>query len=259
MKIAIGSDIHLEFGMSADERVRVLENVEADVLLLAGDIDIGRHFKRREESTISFFEQCLSNFAHVIYVMGNHEHYHHTFNETESVIREALPEGVKFLQNQKVEIDGISFLGTSLWTDCNKGDYFCTSKLQQAMSDYKVIKYKDADGNYRKLRPSDTILEHRLALRFLKENITEGCVVVTHHLPTFKSVNPIYANQTAMNGGYASDLSEMMLALKPKIWVHGHTHDECEYIVGDTTVHCNPRGYFGEQPTSEFQLKVFEI
>ena len=33
---------------------------------------------------------------------------------------------------------------------------------------------------------------------------------------------------------------------QPALWVHGHTHDSCDYRVGNTRVICNPRGYENE-------------
>jgi hypothetical protein len=50
-----------------------------------------------------------------------------------------------------------------------------------------------------------------------------------------------------MNGGYASNLSEFILDHpRIKAWTHGHMHQQFDYMVGDTRVVCNPRGYPGE-------------
>ena len=84
MKIAICSDIHLEFG---DINLQNTEN--ADVLILGGDIcvaaDIGKpdphNFLEGAKSNriTDFFKRCSFQFPHVIYIMGNHEHYHGDF------------------------------------------------------------------------------------------------------------------------------------------------------------------------------------
>ena len=185
MKIALGSDIHLEFGMPKTERDRVFNDVGADVLVLAGDITTANDAKKKEPHVVAFFQQCLDNVEHVIYIMGNHEHYKGTFHKTPDRIREMLPEGVIFLDNEKVEINGIPFLGGTLWTSCNDADYFTMEKVRTGLRDYQAIKFMEPGGNYRKIRPHDTIAEHRRCVDFLKENITEGCVVITHHLPSF--------------------------------------------------------------------------
>ena len=47
-----------------------------------------------------------------------------------------------------------------------------------------------------------------------------------------------------MNGGYHSDLSEFILDHPQiKLWTHGHTHHPFDYVIGETRIVCNPRGY----------------
>ena len=95
MKIAVASDLHLEFG---DLNI---ENTDgADVLILSGDIlvaaDIGRpdphNFMEgaRSNRYADFFQRCSFQFPHVIYVMGNHEHYHGDFATTADRIQAML-------------------------------------------------------------------------------------------------------------------------------------------------------------------------
>ena len=38
----------------------------------------------------------------------------------------------------------------------------------------------------------------------------------------------------------------MMDRYRPDLWVHGHLHWRRDYVVGDTRVICNPRGYARE-------------
>ena len=69
-------------------------------------------------------------------------------------------------------------------------------------------------------------------------------VVVGHHTPSFQSCHPMYGNDTLMNGGYHSDLSEFILDHpQVKLWTHGHTHHPFDYVIGETRIVCNPRGY----------------
>lgn len=70
-------------------------------------------------------------------------------------------------------------------------------------------------------------------------------VVVTHHLPHAYSI-PARFQGDLLNAAYASDLSGVIESGRPALWVHGHTHDSCDYTVGDTRVVCNPRGYEDE-------------
>jgi len=96
MKIALASDIHLEF---ADINLQNTEN--ADVLILSGDIcvaeDIGKpdpnNFLEgaRSSRIVDFFKRCSFQFPHVVYVMGNHEHYHGDFAKTTNRINTDHP------------------------------------------------------------------------------------------------------------------------------------------------------------------------
>ena len=64
-----------------------------------------------------------------------------------------------------------------------------------------------------------------------------------------------------MNGAYSSDLSELMLD-HPQIrmWTHGHTHHNFDYMIGQCRVVCNPRGYIGyEAQADSWTLQTFEV
>jgi hypothetical protein len=64
-----------------------------------------------------------------------------------------------------------------------------------------------------------------------------------------------------MNGAYSSDLSEYILDHPQiKLWTHGHTHEDFDYLIGSTRIVCNPRGYIKyESRADEFNLKFVEI
>lgn len=266
MKIQLVSDIHLEFGHEVN-----IDNAGADVLVLAGDICCARHLKVVDDFTplpierknaINFFKDCASKFQNVIYIMGNHEHYKHTFNDTAKVIRECLAEHVPsnfhFLDNETITIYDVKFIGATLWTDNNKGCIVTEEKLRFGMNDFRLIKYRNDAGDYFKFTPSMSFYEHRMTLPYIGKQIVEGpCVVVTHHLPSFKSIHPKYADEHYMNGGYASNLEHMMND-NVKLWLHGHTHEPCDYMVNNTRVVCNSRGYPGERanPNLGLVLKV---
>src|SRR5690606_38305588 len=72
-------------------------------------------------------------------------------------------------------------------------------------------------------------------------------VVVTHHGPHPGSVHTRYEN-AAVNGAFVSDLSSLIKAGRPDLWVHGHVHDTFDYRVGSTRVVANPKGYRNENP-----------
>ena len=64
-----------------------------------------------------------------------------------------------------------------------------------------------------------------------------------------------------MNGAYSSRLDQFILDNPQiKLWTHGHTHEEFDYMIGSTRIVCNPRGYINyEDRADHFELKTFEI
>ena len=171
MKIQIASDLHLEFGS-----IPHIYNEGADTLVLAGDIVIAKHLKSKERNIHNaeyymFFDRVCERFKNVIYVMGNHEHYKGTFNKTANILREAFSDykNLHFLDKQSVVIDGVKFVGCSLWTEVDTENPLTINKLRFAMNDFNLIKYCDAKGNYHKFRPADAYREHKLSTIYLEE------------------------------------------------------------------------------------------
>jgi Icc-related predicted phosphoesterase len=110
----------------------------------------------------------------------------------------------------------------------------------------------------------DSVEDHKKMMDYIKiatENKTKQYVVVTHHAPSPISIAECYRHDTLMNGAFASDLSEFILNRPQiKLWTHGHMHNVSDYMIGDTRVVCNPRGYIGhEQRAKEFKLRYLEI
>lgn len=96
----------------------------------------------------------------------------------------------------------------------------------------------------------DTHVAH---LTFLKTHVCPGDVVVTHHLPHPRSIAQQYARSSLNRFFVAQDAAELVERSGAQLWVHGHTHATCDYIVGETRVICNPRGYPNES-RSGFEL-----
>jgi Icc-related predicted phosphoesterase len=82
-------------------------------------------------------------------------------------------------------------------------------------------------------------------VRQLEQAFDGPTVVITHHLPALKSIAPRYANDP-LNPAFASRLEDMIERYQPTLWIHGHTHEPCDYELSRTRVVCNPRGYPGE-------------
>ena len=260
MKISYMSDLHLEFGD--------LELPGGDILILAGDIAEARTLEQeydpafvqlgasitrygRPDRARRFLVEELPKYNKVLYVMGNHEHYHSEYNSTADRIRAVLPDNVLLMENDEIVIDGVRFLGCSLWTDLNRDDPLTTQALSSMMNDYRVIKYHNSsNGAWHKLKPGITRETHRQSRYWLEDELLVKrempTVVITHHAPSFASIHRDYVDEKLLNGGYASDLSNLILDNPQiRVWVHGHIHQRQDYLIGTTRVVANPRGYQG--------------
>jgi Icc-related predicted phosphoesterase len=275
MKIKLVSDLHLEFS-DVD-----IPNNGCDLLILSGDIFIAQdlHDHPRQSWVESkeylwksgamrpqsadrfrnFLDRCSKNFPHVIYVAGNHEHYHGTWYKTLEHLKEECNHwhNIYFLNKEVKVIDGVPFLGCTLWTDLNKEDPLTMLNVSNLLNDHRLI--RDDKLNYRKISAKHTVERHYDHVQWLKETLPnyESCVVITHFGPSHLSIHEKYKNDYHMNGAYCSDLSQLILDHPQiKLWTQGHTHHAFTYKVGNTTVACNPRGYEGYEPDSGWDANM---
>jgi predicted phosphodiesterase len=292
MKIALCSDVHLEFGP-----LELTNDSGADVLILSGDICVARDLMEHDPHGIvdfgkssryhKFFQQCSERFPHVIYVAGNHEHYHGDFKYTIPDLKKRLGylENLHILDREVFELNDTVFVGGTLWTDMNKEDPITLHSMSRMMNDFRCVDNSNREVSYKTFEvtedgrqiptfrtrvarfcPEDAVEEHKKMLDYIRVIYEQTppwkqVVVVGHHTPSHKSCHPRYKDDEIMNGGYHSDLSEFMLD-RPgiKLWTHGHTHEVFDYMVGDCRVVCNPRGYIGhEELANNFTLKVVEL
>ncbi len=235
MKINYISDLHLEFGPLQ------FEPEAGDILILAGDICI--------KCRVDWINDIASRFNHVIYVLGNHEFYRGTINNTYAKTKKTLVDNVHLLENESITIDDVTFHGATLWSDFLNGNPMSYMRCADAMNDYRLI--RGGSGKYR-FKPQIAHSLHNISKVFLQENVKEGDVVVTHMAPSFLSVHERYKKDTYINGSYASDLSEVILDTKPELWFHGHMHNSVDYTIGNTRILCNPRGYADVELNPEF-------
>jgi Icc-related predicted phosphoesterase len=268
MKIALGSDLHLEFGAIE------LHNTEAaDVLILSGDILVAKHLNgehHHDSRYRKFFKECCERFPKVVYVLGNHEHYAYDVQETLVYLKQQLVyDNLYILENETVDIDDYTFIGATVWTNMNAEDSLTLYHVSSMMSDFQSIKNSARTlnewGKPARLTPEDTVEFHKRSMDYINhityDRPNYKFVVVGHHCPSFKSVHPKYAHDKIMNGAFASDLDDF-IAYRPQIrlWTHGHTHEPFDYEIGTTRIVCNPRGYVGhEHRADNFKLQYIDL
>jgi len=280
--------VHLEFG-----DLDIVNTDNAEVLILSGDIcvaaDLDMRDRRQTEQGFArwrsemfheFFERCAANFPHVIYIMGNHEYYHSDFATALTDVRRKLAHlSNLYIMERDVKVIGdVTFIGGTLWTDMNNSDPLTLYHMRTMMNDFRVIQnsavpvhFRTQEGEFKtrlaKFSPEDAVTEHvkmkeyiQVVTDMLGENPNKY-VVVGHHAPSRRSTHAMYAHDTVMNGGYSTDLDQF-IEDRPqiKLWTHGHTHHVFDYMIGETRVVCNPRGYIGyEARADEWKLLTVDI
>ena len=282
MKIAVVSDIHLEFG-DLD-----FDNTEgAEVLILSGDICVANDIDHNTiESNVmyrstryhGFFKRCCERFPHVIYVLGNHEHYHGDVAATLDHMRAVLAylPNLYIMEKESRVIGDTTFVAGTLWTDMNQEDLHTLAHMRGYMNDFRIISdsralvhFKDQDGKFHtrvgKWTPEASVVDHKAMKSVIKQTVeadpTARYVVVGHHAPSRISTKPRYQKDVVVNGGYSSSLDDFILDHPQiKLWTHGHTHDVFDYMIGSTRIVCNPRGYAGhEEQANLWQLITVDV
>ena len=227
MKLHVLSDLHEEFGSFK------MPAVDRDVLVLAGDLNVGRN-------GLPFLERACKH-GPVVYVLGNHEYYNHDFDEIGKFWTRLGMKNLIVLENGTKVIGNTRFIGATLWTSMDGRDPRTMTVARNEISDYSVIR-KGTSA----LSVGDTIVCFDRSIAFLKNELQKPfpgpTVVVTHHLPSRKSIAPQFEGDP-VNGAFASPLDGLILEHQPAAWIHGHTHSSCDYSIGRTRVACNPRGY----------------
>lgn len=252
MNIQILSDLHLEFHRDAGKAfIESLDPTGVDVLIVAGDLTVARHLQK----TLALF---CSRYRHVVYVIGNHELYDSSPAEVDAIRKSTFTmantwepgvtsqphaiQNLHWLDNSLVVIDGVRFLGTTLWfaeTEESK-------RYQHTLNDFAAIE-DFVPWVYE---------QNAKAQEFLATHMRKDDVVVTHHLPSQKSVHPRYTG-SPLNAFFVCDVESIIVEKKPQLWFHGHTHGSCDYQIGPTRVVCNPYGYHGHEVNPAFNEKLY--
>ncbi len=185
----------------------------------------------------------------VIYIGGNHEFYSGNRQLPrfyDKLHKKAAELGINFLQNETLVIGDVRFVACTLWTDFSLcgNQPLAMLRAQQEMNDYRLI--KQVGGG--RLRPDTVLAEHKKSMEFLTDTLGEEfdgkTVVVTHHAPSEMSCGKKFQADPD-NAFYASNLHRFVEVMQPTVWVHGHMHSSADYMMGDTRVVTNPRGYVG--------------
>ena len=249
MKLNLLSDLHLTFGPPG------APDNDADIVILAGDV-------ARPPEAIAWARGLAKP---VLYVPGNHEFYGGSVEGTLRALRElSAGTNVRVLDDDEIVIDGVRFIGSTLWTDFKL--FGTGSERDVAMQEGRrfmrdFTRIKRDDDTETPFSPEDSAARFRIHAGYLSERLNvpaqEPTVVVTHHAPSPRSIHPRFA-QSRLNACFVSNLEHLLEGSRLKLWVHGHTHDSFDYEVNGTRVLCNPRGYAkdGRNENARFDVNL---
>lgn len=288
--LRIASDIHLDFDIDVFNRSRRTLSPEVKeagemaflwlpkpqdedsdtTMVLAGDLWTSRKFlSRKYNDGQSWLEKVAHQFKYVILVLGNHDYWGGNISDEHKKVNSDLTslglKNVFLLENNTVVLDGIKFVGATLWTDFNKHDTAVLMDAANLMNDYKKIRYS---GSYSKVRPSQIAFIHNQSKSYIfnnaiKDNPEQKLVVVTHMPPSINSIDQKFRdNPKNQNYLYYSDLEDEISQTDIDLWIHGHTHNAVNYSIGKTRVVSNPRGYATELTqgfNDEFKMDINDL
>lgn len=253
MHCRILSDLHIEYYPFT---IPPLEHDSETILILAGDIGSTRH----KPELSSFLTEAAHRFRAVIYVLGNHEFYDAYWPGALADIKSwVLPSNLHLLERETVEVDGFTFVGATLWADFEQGNDESMAHSEHFVRDFSVI-HRDIDPSNPDQRPfflpEHALADHLRSRTWLRDTLsslhTRGkkSVLITHHGLTPRSIHERFQGN-AVNGAFISDLTDLIEDTQPVLAIHGHVHDSFDYVVGETHVVVNPRGYARRPGTQE--------
>ena len=254
------SDLHLESHPGYHPRPAP----GADLLVLAGDIG-----SYQRGSSLADADFGLARFSPrhgwpqpVLYVPGNHEYDNLDFDETHARLRATCERlGITWLEREQVVLDGVRFVGTTLWADFDAlpmAPGQPQPSLQQLLkARHKAFRaanfylHKAAAMRHGELLLAEGWREQALACQaWLREALAQPfdgpTVVVTHFAPSLRSADPRYG-VTPGTAGFCNSLQPLLA--QAQLWVHGHLHCQHDYVEQGCRVMANTLGYAskGEQ------------
>lgn len=265
-KLRLVSDIHCEFMADRlhkiprilDFRIPPLPEDDKTILIIAGDLGA----IDRPKCIVAAIDHLASRFFRIVYVAGNHEYYGGDLQNTVVDINNLIKHNTNVVFDNFEKLP-LSYLGikspsnlwmATLWSGFDKANPLSMNAAQFEMNDYRNI--KGFTGNT--MTADDVLSVHTAMMDALKAEMLPDDIIVTHHLPSYQSIDPAYTT-SLLRGAYATDLDNFILERKPRLWMHGHTHTSHDYMLGDTRVVCNSLGYPGDENKDYIKDLVIEI
>jgi predicted phosphodiesterase len=267
MKIQLLSDLHLE----AHPHWQPSPAPGADVLVLAGDIGSYQLGSSLQDADFGLarFSPLHGWPTPVIFVPGNHEYDGLDFDEAHIRLQATCERlGLIWLERECLELNGVRFVGTTLWTD------FDALGPANAATSASVLT-QQLKARDKAFRAANYYLRKTLTRRHGEPWLAEGVraqglvcqdwlraalstpfagptVVVTHFAPSLLSADPRYG-MTPGTAGFCNALDPLLQ--QAQVWLHGHLHAPSDYRQHGCHVVSNPLGYARKNEQVAFQAQ----
>lgn len=244
MKISLHSDLHTEF----DTFPYIPPyHPDVDVLILAGDCFVsGSGYE-----WIHMLMEEHERTPHVIFVPGNHDFYGNSvegLNDDMRHLKTNRWDNFYYLNNDSIEIDGVTFIGSCLWSSFDAYGpalkSMCKLNCDGNLSDFSCIKVNDKRMNTTDMEEISTKSQEYLRDTLIN-NIEKKVFVITHFPPLIECENPRFPTNT-LSPYFNNDLSGLIEKFKPEYWAYGHNHYNMSFTHYETQMISNQRGYRGE-------------
>lgn len=227
------SDLHVQnwAQMLKSDYFAEWTKTDADTVILAGDIvNAGLHFKHWDHFK-SELARIGKPYQRTIFVPGNHEFYGTSIVRGVDAMLELeqdIPNLVFLYPGRIFEHEGYRFLGATMWQPAPKED-----EIFDTIADHNFIQgfAREAPEQFKEFES------------FLREQLKEGDIVVTHHAPSNGSLAKQWEGDLSNRFFITPEMEPLILERKPALWVHGHVHTPFDYMLGNTRIVCNPQGY----------------
>jgi len=228
-KIHVQSDVHTEIGLPLGQ------HCISDITICAGDIGV----IARPDALKRYFNNLHEYADEIIWVLGNHEFYHGDYEKTLTQADKFAKEiGIHLLDielgTENLEVNGIKFWGSTLWTDMNNSDWFVKKKIGQTLNDHYVI-----SNNGQTFTPRAAI---EINQRTREKINWDADVIITHHCPIVTE-HRLFPLSEISYGFCNTGLENQILDSKIKYWIYGHTHDSKTIDLNGTLLVSNQQGY----------------
>lgn len=270
MRLQILSDLHLE----SNPDFAFTPAPDTDLLVLAGDIGSYQSGSKLDGADFGLERYAPlgreTNWPKVLYVPGNHEFDGLDFDETMLRLRRTCERlGILWLEKETLVLDGIRFIGTTLWSDFEalamrqKTETLRRQQLEKAYraANFYLSKNTTLQGGQPVLAEEMRQFGldcHAWLRQALSQSYDGTTVVVTHFAPTLLSADPRYGLSPG-TAGFCNALDDLLP--RADLWIHGHLHCPHDYRVAgqrdgrdvSCRVVANPLGYAGKGEQEGFR------